>query len=131
MAKTPREFMRALMEAVVPPKPDAAPAPKLSAKSSFTKLMQTLPDYYHEIGSSSSATNHIYRGRGNRDLPKIVAYLKSNGYQLRLNRGREQEWSKVTGMPYGETSRMRSHHAVSINHNGDSVVSIQHSNSMY
>lgn len=128
MAKTPREFMRKLMEAVAPAKPAA---PKLTAKAAFSKFMQTLPDYYHEFGSSSSATTHLYRGRGNNDLDAIKKYLQSNGYRQVLNRKDEQEWNKVTGMPYGETSRMRSHHAVRIITRNGSVINVQHSNSMY
>ena len=131
MARTPREFMRKLMEAVAPANARPAEASRVPAKVAMSKFMQTLPDYYHELGSSSSASTHLYRGRGNSDLPAIVKYLQSNGYRQVLNRDNEQEWTKVTGMPYGETSKMRSHHAVRIITRNGSVINVQHSNSMY
>lgn len=127
MTQTTREIMRALMEAVANARP--AEASRLPAKVAMSKFMQTLPDYYHELGSDSSASTHLYRGRGNRDLDAIVKYLQSNGYSRVINRNDNQEWEKVTGKPYGDTSLMRSYHTVRIITRNGSVINVQHSNS--
>jgi hypothetical protein len=127
MEHTPREIMRALMEAVANARP--AEAPRMSAKVAMNKFMQTLPNYYHELGSDSIASTHLYRGRGNRDLDTIVQYLQSNGYRRVINRNEEQEWEKVTGKPYGDTSLMRSYHTVRIITRNGSVINVQHSSS--
>lgn len=122
--KTPTEIMRTLMEAVQPP------VTKLSTRGQLTKMLKSLDGFFHEGGGSSSATSYS-RGPKNTYLGNVVEFLQQNEFRKDFDQRNEQSWTKVVGKPYGNSSQFRSHLTVSIAYEGQHVVNVQHSISMY